>query len=476
MKFDVVIGLEVHARLLTNTKVFCSCAARYGDRPNTNVCPTCIGLPGGMPALNYKAVELAVRAALALGCEISPSSSFARKNYFYPDLPKGYQITQYSRPLALRGHVTTQAEGKDRSFPIARLHIEEDAGKSTCSTVNRASLVDFNRAGIPLVEIVSEPSIHSSNDAVSFVRALRQILMYIGVCDGNMENGSLRCDGNLSLREATEDTLGAKVELKNMNSLRHLKAALEYEVKRQTAALEAGGSVALETRQWNERTRQTEVLRSKEDASDYRYFPEPDLPELRLDRNWIDAQLDALPELPADRRRRFQKELDLPPYDVQVLTASKPLADYYEAILVESVGARLASGFVMTEVLRADGESGTREFTPPIPAREVAGLLSFIESGMISRSMARTVFEKMRKTGKKAESIIEAEGLTQVSDPKEIDAACAEVITGNKKQLAQYREGKTSLLDFFVGRVMKTTRGRADPELVNKTMRRMLDE
>ncbi len=476
MKYEAVIGLEAHAQLLTETKIFCGCEARYGAKPNTLVCPTCLGLPGALPAINGRAVDLAVRAALALGCEVSAVSRFARKSYFYPDLPKGYQITQYDAPLAMGGSLVADVNGRDRRFGIERLHLEEDAGKNTHLSSGEHSLVDFNRAGVPLIEIVSRPDMRTPAEAVAFARALKQNLEYIGVVSGGMETGSLRFDGNISVRAADTDELGTRVELKNLNSFGHLKTALRYEFHRQTSELDAGRAVAQETRQWIEHTGRTEVMRTKESTSDYRYFSEPDLPDLRLGREWIDTRANILPELPWVRRQRFEEFYRLPRYDAGVLTSNRALADYYEAVAAETPDTKLTAGFIMGEVLRVVREHPGRSFLAPVPPADLADLLAMVTDGTVSRSMARTIFEKMLETGNKPKAIVRADGFTLVVDPALIKAACAEVLAANPTLFEQYRAGKTALLDFFVGQVMKAMRDRADPKLVKQAMRKMIDE
>jgi aspartyl-tRNA(Asn)/glutamyl-tRNA(Gln) amidotransferase subunit B len=479
-RYEPVIGLEVHAQLLTATKIFCSCRNRFGDEPNTNVCPVCLGLPGALPVLGRQAVTLALRAALATGCTVHETSIFARKNYFYPDLPKGYQISQYERPLATGGFVEIAAgAGAFRRVSIQRIHMEEDAGKLLHEGhpwSAEKSGVDYNRSGVPLIEIVSAPEIHSAAEAHDYLTALRAVLVYAGVSDGNMEEGSLRCDANVSVRRPGAQALGTRAEIKNLNSFRNVSRAIEHEVARQSALLEAGGRVMQETRLWNADRGETFSMRSKEDAQDYRYFPEPDLPPLVVDRAWIDEVRASLPELPAEKRRRFAASYGLPEYDAGVLTLAPEVADYFEKAARASGNAKAASNWVMTEVLRKLKDDERPLPGCPVAPERLAELIALVDAGTITGTTAKTVFETMWATGQGARAIVEREGLRQVSDEGAILSAVAEVIAASPEQVATYRKGKTSTLGWFVGQVMRRTGGKANPQLVNTLLKKALEE
>jgi aspartyl-tRNA(Asn)/glutamyl-tRNA(Gln) amidotransferase subunit B len=404
LEFEAVIGLEVHAQLLTNSKIFCGCATAFGAPPNTQVCEICLGMPGSLPVLNKKAVEFALKMALATNCRINPQSVFARKNYFYPDLPKGYQISQYEQPLAEHGFLKIRVNGSDRRIGITRIHMEEDAGKLIHSETRPVSFVDFNRTGVPLIEIVSEPDLRTPEEAVEYLKGLRNILLYLEICDGNMEEGSFRCDANISLRPAGAQEFGVKVELKNMNSFRFVKAALEYEIKRQRANLSAGKGIVQETRLWDTAANQTVSMRGKEEAHDYRYFPDPDLVPVRVDDDWLESLDRALPELPEARRVRFQSDYGLPEYDAEVLTADKALADYFEACLKEFPEPKTVSNWIMVEVMRElkKEAAGLASFRVRPPA--LGRLLDMVQRGVISASIAKNVFVDMAATGKDPEA------------------------------------------------------------------------
>jgi aspartyl-tRNA(Asn)/glutamyl-tRNA(Gln) amidotransferase subunit B len=478
-RYEPVIGLEVHVQLLTNTKLFCSCRNRFGDEPNTNVCPVCLGLPGALPVLSKQAVTLAIRAALATHSTVHETSIFARKNYFYPDLPKGYQISQYERPLATRGHVEIPAEGGFRQVRLARIHMEEDAGKLLHEGFpwsSEKSGVDFNRSGIPLIEIVSEPDMRTSEEAHEYLTALKAVLLYAQVSDCNMEEGSLRCDANVSVRPRGTDAYGTRAEIKNLNSFRNVARAIDHEVLRQAAIVESGGKVLQETRLWNADRGETASMRSKEEAHDYRYFPEPDLPPLVVTTAWIEEVRRALPELPADKRRRFVAEYGLPDYDAGVLTLFRELADYYEAVAKASGNPKAASNWVMTEVMRKLKEDDRPLASCPVPPARLAELVALIDQGTITGKIAKDVFEKMWTSGEPARVIVEREGLTQVSDEGAIEAAVREVIGSAPDQVATYRKGKTGTLGWFVGQVMKKTGGRANPQVVNALLKKHLDQ
>ena len=475
--FEPVIGLEIHCQLLTASKIFCGCSTTFGAAPNTNVCSVCLGLPGALPVLNQRAVEFAVRAAHALGCEVQPVSIFARKNYFYADLPKGYQISQYDRPLATGGLVEFPAPGGTRRVGITRVHMEEDAGKSLHEGFpdsDRRSHLDFNRSGVPLIEIVTEPDLRSAADAAEFFSRLRAILVAIGVNDGNMEEGSLRCDANVSVRPAGQQTLGVKAELKNLNSFRHVQRALEYEIARQIALVSEGGTVDHETRLWDADAGRTVTMRGKEEAHDYRYFPEPDLPPLALEPAWIEEVRRQLPELPEARRRRFVEQYALPEYDASVLTTSRELADYFEATAAASGNAKASSNWVMGALTARLNDLGIAIDAVPLQPQALAGLIRLIDAGKISGPVTRDVFDKMFTSGRTAEQIVESEGLARIDDQEAIASAIRDVVDANPKAVAEFRAGKQQTFGFLVGQVMKATKGKANPALVNDLLRRAL--
>jgi aspartyl-tRNA(Asn)/glutamyl-tRNA(Gln) amidotransferase subunit B len=479
MQYEPTIGLEIHAQLLTETKIFCGCSTRFGAPPNTNICPVCLGLPGALPVLNRRAVEFAVRGAQALGCEIHAVSVFARKNYFYPDLPKGYQISQYERPLATGGSVAYDTAGVAHRVGVTRVHMEEDAGKSLHEGFpdsDRRTYLDFNRSGVPLIEIVTEPDLRSAAQAGDFFSRLRAILVAVGINDGNMEAGSLRCDANVSVRPAGTSTLGTKAEVKNLNSFRHVQKALEYEIERQTAILTSGGRVDQETRLWDAAAGRTVSMRSKEEAHDYRYFPEPDLPPLQLDPAWIEDIRRTLPELPDAQRRRFVTQYGLPEYDAGLLTQSPALSAYFEATAAAAGNPKAASNWIMGEVTRKVNETGIGIESFPLTPDALAGLIRLVESGTITGPIAKDVFEKMYASGRPADAIVAAEGLGRIDDEAAVEAAVRAAIVANADAVAGYRAGKLQTFGFLVGQVMKATRGKANPELVNAIMRRMLSE
>ncbi len=478
LRYEAVIGLEVHAQLLTKTKAFCGCATAYGAPPNTHVCPVCLGFPGALPSLNGEAVRLAVRTALALGCEVRETSRFARKNYFYPDLPKGYQISQFEEPFSECGHLDVVMDGRDggsrpatKRAGITRVHMEEDAGKSV--HLGQVSVVDLNRSGVPLVEIVGEPDLRSPAEAAAYLRALRDVLVAIGVNDGNLEEGSFRCDANVSIRPEGETKLGTRVELKNINSFRFVEKAIAHEIARQTAVLEGGGRVVPETRGWKEDEGVTFSMRSKEEAQDYRYFPDPDLPPLVLDEAFVAAVRESLPELPRAKRDRFVRELGLSPYAAGVLTSHPCIATFFEDAARLHGNAMKVANFVQAEVLHDVSTHGL-EATLPVTPGQVASLLKLVDSGVISGKQAKEVYGRMAGTARAPEDVVAELGMRQVSDASAIEDACRRVVDANPKQANQLREGKTALLGFFVGQVMKETKGSVNPQMANEALRRML--
>jgi len=476
--YEAVIGLEIHAQLLTSSKIFCGCSTAFGAEPNTHICPVCLGLPGALPVLNRAAVDDAIRAALALGCTVQERSIFARKNYFYPDLPKGYQISQYELPLATGGLVEFPSGGETRRVGITRVHMEEDAGKSLhegFADSDRTTYVDYNRSGVPLIEIVSEPDLRSAPDAAEYFSRLRAILVWIGVNDGNMEEGSLRCDANISVRPRGTAALGTKTEVKNLNSFRFLQRALEYEIARQIDVLTESGRVVQEIRLWDTAAGRTVSMRSKEDAHDYRYFPEPDLPPVLVGAKRIERIRAAMPEWPDARRRRLVEAFGLPEYDAGQLTQSHSLADYFEAVVRAGASPKGASNWIMGELARVLKEKDADIASSPLDADRLAGLIALVEKGTISGSIAKGVFETMIVTDRVAAEIVEAEGLTQIDDESQIAGLIADVLAAHPDAVAQYRVGKTTTFGFLVGKVMKAAAGKANPRRVNELLKRALD-
>ena len=476
MTYEVVIGVEVHAQLRTQSKLFCGCGTVFGLAANSQTCPLCLGLPGSLPVLNQAAVEMAVCAGLALNCTIAANNIFARKNYFYPDLPKGYQISQYEAPICEHGWIEIAVNESRRRVRIRRAHLEEDAGKSVHVAGTNESRVDLNRAGTPLLEIVTEPDLRSSDEVVAYLKGLRDVLMYLEVCDGNMDEGSFRCEPNLSLRPLGQKEFGTKVELKNINSFKFVKDAIEYEIKRQTKVLSEGGTINQETRLWNLERGETVVMRSKEEAHDYRYFPDPDLVPLKLDKEWIDGCRKHVAELPATRMRRFVSEFALSEYDAGVLTASKAVADYFEACVTLFNQPKTVSNWVMGELTRELNNSGTDASASPVAPERLVSLLQLVEQGTISLKIAREIFPEIYRSGKTPEQIVQEKGLIQVSDEGALDKIIGDVIEKNPTQVAQFKEGKQQVLGFLFGQVMKTSGGKANPGKVNELLKKKLRE
>jgi aspartyl-tRNA(Asn)/glutamyl-tRNA(Gln) amidotransferase subunit B len=477
-KYEPVIGLEVHVQLLTQTKIFCGCSTRFGAPPNTNVCPVCLGLPGALPVLNRKAVEFAVLAAQALDCQVRGTSIFARKNYFYPDLPKGYQISQYDQPLAEHGHIEIKvAGGESKRIGITRLHMEEDAGKSLhegfpdCST---NSHIDLNRSGVPLIEIVSEPDMRSPEEAFEYLTRLKEIILYTGVSDCNMEEGSLRCDANISVRPRGREKFGVKTEIKNVNSFRFIRQALEYEIGRQVEVLENGGTIPQETRLFNAQEGRTYSMRSKEEAHDYRYFPEPDLLPLVVNAQWQSEIRRMLPELPEARRARWVRDFGITDYDAQVLTSSKTLADQFEEAAAAAKNAKRVANLVQSELMGRLKSKGVEIEQSPISMKGVAISADLLETGAISSKILKDLYDKAFAAGEDFPVVYEREKPQQITDSSAIEKMIDEVITANPKQVEQYRAGKTTVMGFFVGQVMKASKGQAKPELVNELLKKKL--
>ncbi len=475
MQFEPVIGLEVHAQLKTSTKIFCACSTAFGAPPNSHTCPVCLGMPGVLPVLNKKVVDYTLRMALATNCEIAAESRFARKNYFYPDLPKGYQISQYELPIAQHGFIDIEAGDGLRRIGITRIHMEEDAGKLGHDPHRPLSMVDFNRTGVPLIEIVSEPDIRTAEEAGAYLRQLRSIVRYLSICDGNLEEGSFRCDANVSIRPQGQAKLGTRTELKNLNSFKHVEKALIYEVSRQKEILLDGGRIVQETRLWDPVKNKTNSMRGKEEAHDYRYFPDPDLLPLVIDSQWIQRIKDSLPELPDQKKKRFMEQFDLPAYDAGLLTSDRELADYFEAGVREFPQAKQVSNWIMGPLLGLLNAQDKSIAQSPVSASNLARLLALIDEGVISGKMAKTVFDEMARTGDSPNQIVTQKGLVQITDTQAIDAVVDQVVSGNPKEVAAYQNGKTKLMGFFVGQVMRATKGKANPKLVNEILKRKLD-
>jgi len=478
-RYEAVIGLEVHAQLQTLTKAFCGCSTKFGAAPNSNTCPVCLGLPGALPVLNKRALELAMRASLAINCTIQQRSRFARKNYFYPDLPKGYQISMYELPLATGGSIEIEVEGEKRRIGITRLHMEDDAGKSLhegFADSDRWSYIDFNRCGVPLIEIVSEPDLRAPAEAYAYLNTLKQILEYTEVSDCNMEEGSLRCDANVSVRLRGAPKFGTKAEVKNLNSFRYLTHALEYEIERQIGVLQSGGTVVQETRLWNVAAGRTEPMRSKEFAHDYRYFPDPDLLPVSVSAAMLEDVRRSMPELPDAKVARFLGDYGVTPYDAEVLTASRSLADYFEAVVKAGAPAKAAANWISVELLRRLKDAGKEVSECPVAPAALAELLAKIEAGEITAASGKKVFAAMFETGKRAAEIIAAEGFAQISDTSTIEKVAREIIAKNPDNVAKYRGGNEGVFKFFIGQVMRETRGQANPQTVNEILKRVLAE
>ncbi|MGP0566433.1 MULTISPECIES: Asp-tRNA(Asn)/Glu-tRNA(Gln) amidotransferase subunit GatB [unclassified Nitrospina] len=479
MKYETVIGLEVHAQLKTRSKIFCSCSTEFGKEPNENTCPVCLGMPGVLPVLNRKVVEYAMKACLATHCEIQPVNQFARKNYFYPDLPKGYQVSQFDLPIGLRGHLTIQTSGGPKRIRLTRIHMEEDAGKSIHGDNlgdRDKSYVDYNRTGVPLIEIVSEPELRSAEEAREYLVALKSVLQYADVSDCNMEEGSFRCDANVSLRPVGQQEFGTRVELKNINSFKFVQKAIEHEVERQTKILDQGDQVVQETRLYDANRGVTFSMRSKEEAHDYRYFPEPDLVPVACDADWIESIRRELPEMPEEKRQRFVEQYAIPEYDAGVLTTSRTLADYFEECVALFNQPKLVSNWIMGELLRLLNQDDRDIGDCPVTPGQLADMLKLIDAGTISGKIAKAVFEEMYQTGKEPAAIIEEKGLTQISDEGELGRIVDDIIAASPDQVQQFKEGRDKVLGYFIGQAMKASKGQANPGLLNKLFKEKLGQ
>lgn len=475
IQYESVIGLEVHAQLRTRSKIFCGCSTSFGAEPNSHTCPVCLGMPGVLPVLNKQVVEFALRLALATNCEVAPKSVFARKNYFYPDLPKGYQISQYELPLAVGGYLEVPLEqGGTKRIGITRIHMEEDAGKLIHDERRALSYVDFNRTGVPLLEIVSEPDIRSAQEAVAYLKELREILVYLEICDGNMEEGSFRCDANVSVRPLGQREFGTRTELKNMNSFRNVQKAISYEIERQIGILRGGGRIVQETRLWDEQRQITYSMRGKEEAHDYRYFPDPDLVPLCIDSHWLQRVRSELPELPAAKRARFISQYGLRPYDAELLTSSRALADYFEACVALYPDARQVTNWISGELLAILNREGLAIQDCPIRPEHLAGMLSLLEQGRISRRIAQNLFQEMYHSGAPPEKIVREKGWATLSDVESLRELVDRILQENPKEVEAFRAGKTKLLGFFMGQIMRLSQGRADPELAQRILEEKL--
>nr|MBO2494158.1 Asp-tRNA(Asn)/Glu-tRNA(Gln) amidotransferase GatCAB subunit B [Clostridia bacterium] len=476
MKYEVVIGLEIHAELSTQSKVFCGCSTKFGAAPNTQCCPICIGMPGVLPLINKKALEYTIKAGLALNCSIARYTKMDRKNYFYPDLPRACQISQYDMPVCQNGYLDIVVNGSTRRIGINRIHLEEDAGKLLHDQYADSTLVDLNRSGVPLIEIVTEPDLRSAEEAKVFLETLRTILRYIDVSDCKMEEGSLRCDVNISIRPEGQKEFGVRTEMKNLNSFRAVYRAIEYEANRQIAIMEEGGTVLRETRRWDEGAGKSFSMRAKEHAQDYRYFPEPDLPPIEIDDEWVEEIRRQIPELPDQKRRRYVEEYGLPEYDAGILTSSKDLADYFENCVKLYENPKAISNWLMGDFLRLVNEKNIEISDVPVTAENLVKLLKLIDSKVISGPIAKTVFEEMFNTGKDPEAIVEEKGLKQITDRDELVKVIKRVLEENPKSVEDYKKGKKKALGFLVGQTMKATRGKANPQLVNEILLEELEK
>lgn len=474
-RYETVIGLEVHAQLKTQTKIFCSCSTKFGNDPNENVCPVCSGMPGVLPVLNEKVAEYASKMGIATNCEINLKSVFARKNYFYPDLPKGYQISQFELPICEHGHIDIEVDGEKKRIGVTRIHMEEDAGKNIHSAAENASFVDLNRTGVPLIEIVSEPDMRSAEEAVAYLKELRSILLYLGICDGNMEEGSFRCDANISIRPYGQEEFGTRAELKNLNSFKHVQKAIEYEVERQIDLVEDGEDVVQETRLYNADKGTTHSMRGKEEAHDYRYFPDPDLVPLVLDEAWVEKWRSELPELPADKRVRFIEEFKMADYDADLLTAEIAVADYYEqAVKAYGGDAKKVSNWVVGELLPFCHEDDTAACDCRLTPEKMAVLLKLVDDGTISVKIGKDAFRDLCESGDDPAEYVKAKGLVQMSDTGELEAMVDQVIADNPKEVEAFKGGKTKLMGFFMGQVMRLSKGQANPGIVTKLIQEKL--
>lgn len=474
MEFEPVIGLEIHAQLKTKTKIFCGCSTRFGAPPNTHTCPVCLGMPGVLPVLNKKVVDYTLYMAIATECKISTESRFARKNYFYPDLPKGYQISQYELPIAQQGHLDIEVDGVEKRIGITRIHMEEDAGKLNHDNNRPVSLVDYNRTGVPLIEIVSEPDIRSPEEAGAYLKKLRTILRYLDICDGNMEEGSFRCDANISIRPEGSREFGTRTEIKNMNSFKNVEKAIHYEINRHKEIIADGGTIIQETRLWNPDKNITLSMRGKEDAHDYRYFPDPDLLPLIIDDKWIEEIKKMLPELPDEKMKRFKKEYNLSSIDAAALTSSRELGDYFDNCVKLFQKPKQVCNWIMGPLLGLLNSEGKTIADSPVSVKNLANLLRLIDDGLISGKIAKTVFEEMARTGMTPASIVEKKGLVQVTDVSSIEGVVLKVLSNNPAEVEEYKKGKTRLIGFFVGQVMKETKGKANPKIVNEVLNKKL--
>ncbi|MGH7874564.1 MAG: Asp-tRNA(Asn)/Glu-tRNA(Gln) amidotransferase subunit GatB [Candidatus Binatia bacterium] len=478
MKYESVIGLEVHAQLLTESKIFCGCSTQFGRAPNENSCPVCAGFPGVLPVLNKKVVEFAIEAGLATHCDVTRSSILARKNYFYPDLPKGYQISQYELPVCTAGYIDVAVNEHTKRVRLTRIHMEEDAGKNIHDAHGDASLVDLNRAGVPLLEIVSEPDLRTADEAGAYLRTLRAILQYLSVCDGNMEEGSFRCDANISVRPAGSETLGTKIEIKNLNSFKAVENAIQFEIKRQSETLSDGGKLVQETRLWDEHREETRSMRSKESAHDYRYFPDPDLLPLVINEEWIAEVRATLPELPAARRQRFVTDFALATYDAELLTSRKDIADYFEAAVKAYGNPKALNNWIVGDLFRVlkerklDGQLYITKW--PVPPEHLAELVQLIDTGKINGKIAKTVFEAILGSNKTPQQIVNERALEQVSDSGSIERTIEQILAANPKQVEQFQSGNEKVFGFLIGQIMKATQGKANPQIVNEILREKL--